>query len=203
MSYMLNQQFFNRAQLTKLLCFKSVSMLQSLENKGFIKPDVKPSRYSLNQVLFMMICKEIVDFSKLSWKDLISSSFNQILKCDLIKNNLLFIRQDTLNGIVIYDAINDINLGQIIERLLDVYILDELSCMEGRENSTYEDIPSFFIQLDNTIHEDNRTHEDIPSFMIKPDKNGDITIIYIDRINRKLHNKCIELKIDLKEKIRA
>jgi hypothetical protein len=198
---MLNQQFFNRAQLTKILCFKSVSMLQSLENKGFIKPDVKPSRYSLNQVLFMMICKEIIDFTKLSWKDLINISFNQILKYDLIKNNLLFVSQDTLNGTVIYDAINDINLGQILERFLDVYILDEFSTIDGRENSTYEDVPSFITKLDNT-HEYN-SHEDIPSFMIKPAKNGEVTIISIDRINRKLHNKCIELKIDLKEKIQA
>ena len=49
---MLSTQFFNRVQLAKLLDFKSDSSIKELEKKGLIKPDIKPSKYSLNQVRF-------------------------------------------------------------------------------------------------------------------------------------------------------
>ena len=57
---MLSTQFFNRVQLAKLLDFKSDSSIKELEKKGFIKPDIKPSKYSLTQVFFLFFCNKFI-----------------------------------------------------------------------------------------------------------------------------------------------
>ncbi|HZH38501.1 MAG TPA: hypothetical protein VEX17_00360, partial [Bacillales bacterium] len=81
---MLTQQFFTRVQLAKILNFKSDGSIKDLEKKGFLTPQIKPSKYTFNQVLFMMICKEITDLTNLSWKFFIDVEFNKLLKENLI-----------------------------------------------------------------------------------------------------------------------
>ena len=87
---MLNQQFFTRVTLSKILEFKSVGMLQELEVKGLVKPAIKPSKYTLNQAFFVFICKTIVHETNLTWTHLIHLQFNNVLNCDtLYENHLL------------------------------------------------------------------------------------------------------------------
>jgi hypothetical protein len=87
---MLNQQFFTRATLSKILGFKSVGMLQELEVKGLVKPAIKPSKYTLNQAFFVFICKTIVHETNFTWCFLIDFQFNKLLECDdLYENNML------------------------------------------------------------------------------------------------------------------
>lgn len=181
---MLSQQFFTRVQLTKLLGFKSDGSLKEFEKKGLIKPDIKPSKYSLNQVIFMMICKELTDFTNLSWRHLISSNsnFNQILEYNLLENNLLIIINHIKSDIILVSVTKDDNYVRKIEQCLDFDILNNLSNLEGRENTTFEDIPSL---------------------LITPDKDREIMSVSINRIYRKLQYKCTELKINLEEKIPA
>lgn len=179
---MLTQQYFTRVQLAKLLGFKSVGMLQRFEKTGFLKPDVRPSKYSLNQVLFMFICKELVDFTNLSWQDLMNTDFNQFLVNNLLSYDLLIVFKYIESNVLFFQLRNERIFTKDLIEYLDVDLLDALSQLNGRENSTYENIPS--LKIDNY---DDRS----------------IIFVTIDRIYRKLCNKCIELKIDLKEKVHA
>jgi hypothetical protein len=102
---MLNQQFFTRATLSKILGFKSAGMLQELEVKGLVKPAIKPSKYTLNQAFFVFICKTIVHETNLTWTHLILLQFNNVLNCDtLYENHLLgyhiFRKQCQVNTII-------------------------------------------------------------------------------------------------------
>jgi hypothetical protein len=179
---MLSQQFFNRAQLTKILGFKSVSMLQSLETKGLIKPDIKPSKYSLNQVIFVFICKEFVDFTPLTWKNLIDFNFNVLLKEDLYNNDLLTIfKKSDVKDCYIY-VNNNSKLVDKLDEYLDVNAIDALSNIPGLNNITYENIAS--------IH-------------VVPDKENSIMTLSLKRLRRKLNYKCNELKISLEDKVLA
>ena len=179
---MLTNQFFTRVQLAKILNFKSNGMLQNLEKKGFVLPQIKPSKYTFNQVLFMIICKELTDFTDLSWKDFIDANFNNVLKENLIDHKLLFLHQyKNTNQPRIYLTKDDATARDLND-YLDGDLLNRVSRLEGRENTTYENIPSFHIYSG---------------------KDYNLLTFSIDRINRKLHNKCTELKIDLREKILA
>ena len=94
---MLSTQFFNRVQLAKLLDFKSDSSIKELEKKEFIKPDIKPSKYSLTQVFFLFFCKELVDYTHFSWKDLIKENFNTISQNQLyLKGFAYFFKPEDL-----------------------------------------------------------------------------------------------------------
>ena len=179
---MLSQQFFNRVQLAKLLEFKSDSIIKDLEKKNFIKPHIKPSKYSLNQALFMMVCKELSDFTNLSWKYLIHSNFSQILSYDLLENNLMIIINYTESDTILVSVKNDNEYIKTLEKHLDYDILNKVSNIDGRENTTFDDIPSI---------------------LITPDKDRQIMTISLNRIYRKLQYKCTELKINLEEKVPA
>ncbi|MFM6207106.1 MAG: hypothetical protein ACKPEN_08680 [Planktothrix sp.] len=179
---MLSEQFFNRAQLSKILGFKSVAMLQSLENKGFITPQIKPSKYSLNQALFMMICKELIDFTNFSWRHLNSNFSNEILSYNLLQNNLMIIINYFESDIILVNVRNDNDYIKKLEECLDFDILNKVSNIDGREHTTFDDIPSI---------------------LITPDKDRQIMTISLNRIYRKLQYKCTELKINLEEKVPA
>ena len=179
---MLSQQFFNRVQLTKILGFKSVSMLQSLESKGLIKPDIKPSKYSLNQVIFIYICKEFVDFTHLTWKNLIDYNFNKLLKEDLYNNDLLTFSKKAVDKDCYIHVNNNTILVDKLDEYLDVKAIDILSKIPWLDNITYENIAS--------IH-------------IIPSKEEPIMTVSLKRIRRKLNYKCNELKINLEDKVLA
>lgn len=176
---MLTHQFFTRVQLAKILNFKSDSIIKDFEKKGFLTPQIKPSKYTFNQVLFMMICKEITDVTNLSWKYFIDIKFNDLLKQNLIDYNLLLLSHSKNTMKLDVELKNDDTIVKDLNNYLDSCLLNRLSKLKGSDNIDYKYLPSFHLYNDN----------DYILFTFS-----------IDRINQKLHNKCIELKIDLKEK---
>lgn len=170
---MLTQQFFTRSQLAKILNFKSDSYIKDLEKKGFITPQIKPSKYTFNQILFMMICKEITDFTNLSWKYLIDVNFNHILKDNIIDYNLLILSSIKSSNQIDVELKNDDEIVKDLNNYLDSNLL-KLSKLTGREY--------------------------ISTFHFYEDKNHLLITFSIDRFYRKLCDKCVELKIDLNEK---
>jgi hypothetical protein len=179
---MLTKQFFTRVQVAKLMGFKSDGMIKDFEKRGFLIPEIKPSKYSLNQVLFMFICKELTDFTNLRWRHLITSNFSQILSNKLYDNNLMIIINHVENDTILVSVTKDDDYVRKLEQCLDFDILNRVSNIPGRENTTFEDIPSL---------------------LITPDKDREIMSFSINRIYRKLQYKCTELKINLEEKIPA
>ena len=179
---MLSTQFFNRVQLAKLLDFKSDSSIKELEKKGLIKPDIKPSKYSLNQVIFLYICKEFVDFTPLTWKNLIDYNFNKLLKEDLYNNDLLTFSKKTVDKDCYIHVNNNTILVDKLDEYLDVNAINALSNIPWLDNITYENIAS--------IH-------------VVPDKEHSIMTVSLKRIRRKLNYKCNELKISLEDKVFA
>lgn len=175
---MLSKQFFTRVQVTKLLGFKSDNVIKYLEKKGFISPEIKPSKYSLNQVLFLYICKEMSDFTNLSWTDFMDAKLNNFLEENLLDFDLLIILQYTNTNQPYGSLQKNKELSKELDRYFDSALLDAVSKLTGRENTTYENIPSIYI-------------------------NKDIMFVSINRVYRKLKNKCTELKINLEEKITA
>ena len=190
---MLTQQFFTRVQLAKILNLKNDNSIRYLEKIGFIKPDVKPSRYSLNQTLFMMMCKELIDFrSNFCWKSFIEHELNAKLKGDLIDNKalLLFDFRNTNRMEIL--LLNDDNLVRRLNFFFNNEVSNILSQLKESVNNTSES---------NTC--ESNTRVDLPNFYIFNDIDYDIYSFPIDRVYQKLQNKCIELQIDLNEKIRA
>lgn len=180
---MLTKQFFTRVQLAKLMGFKSDGMIKDFEKRGFLTPEIKPSKYSLNQALFMMICKELITFTNLSWRHLIKSNFsNEILSYNLLQNNLMIIINYFESDVILVNVRNDEDYVRKLEECLDFDILNKVSNLDGRENTTFDDIPSL---------------------LITPDKDRQIMTISLSRIYRKLEYKCTELQINLEEKVPA
>ncbi|MEG4347122.1 hypothetical protein QUB70_28150 [Microcoleus sp. A003_D6] len=170
---MLTQQFFTRSQLAKILNFKSDSYIKDLEKKGFITPQIKPSKYTFNQVLFMMICKEIIDFTNLSWKYFIDVNFNDILHFNIIDYNLFCLLNIKGSKKIDIELKNDDVLAKDLNNYLDSNLL-KLPELKGFE-------------LTSTLY-------------VCDNKDYYLLTLSIDRMYRRLCNKCIELKIDLKEK---
>ena len=192
---MLSTQFFNRVQLAKLLDFKSDSSIKELEKKGFIKPDIKPSKYSLTQVFFLFFCKELVDYTSFSWKDLIKENFNTISQNLLYQKSFayFFKPEDLLLEYIENGNIEDfINIAIVCNLgYLSVVMFDNDFLNKDFEQS-YEII--------NTI---KRTDE-INTVLIMPMKNGNYTIgVSLRRLKLKFTAKCEELNINLTEKIPA
>ena len=179
---MLSTQFFTRVQLAKILGYKSDGFLKDFEKKRFLIPQIKPSKFTFNQVLFMMICKEIINSTNLSWKDFIDAKFNTVLKENLIDFKLLLLYQYRNTNQPELILSKDEAIARNLRNFLDGDLLDDVSKIKNRENITYESIPSFLFYRDTDY---------------------DLIIFSIDRIYQKLHNKCTELKIDLREKILA
>ncbi|MFM6206361.1 hypothetical protein [Planktothrix sp.] len=179
---MLTKQFFTRVQLAKLMGFKSDGMIKDFEKRGFLSPEIKPSKYSLNQVLFMFVCKELTDFTNLGWRHLITSNFSQILSNKLYENNLMIIINYIESDTIFVSVRKDDDYIKILENHLYYNILNKVSNLDGRQNTS----------IDN-----------IPSLLITPDKDRQIMTISLDRIYRKLQYKCTELKINLEEKVPA
>lgn len=170
---MLTQQFFTRSQLAKILNFKSDSYIKDLEKKGFITPQIKPSKYTFNQVLFMMICKEIVDFTTFSWKFFIDEQFNILLQANLIDYKLFILSYIKGSDKLDIDLNNDKILAKDLNDYLDSNLL-KLPKLKGLEYTS--------------------------TFHFRDTKDYIALTFSIERIYRRLYNKCIELKIDLKEK---
>lgn len=179
---MLTQQFFTRIQLAKILDFKSDSSIKHFEKKGFITPQIKPSKYTFNQVLFMMICKELTDFADFSWKYLIEEiGFTCILEKNLIDYDLLYLcyfKSTRRLYVRVYNEDDNLLLN------LDDYLDSGLSLIVSKLKENEDD-----------------TNDDIPNFCTFYDKNCIYLLFPIDRMYQKLQHKCTELKIDLKEKI--
>lgn len=187
---MLSEQFFNRAQLTKVLDFKSVSMMQYLEKKGFIKPDIKPSKYSLIQVFFLFFCKELVEYTSFTWKELISLEFNKkISQEELYKKTFAYFfktESSTFESFFKDDKIEPINLGDSSLLMLDNDILNR------QFNEMYCSI------------NDIKKIDDFVTIMIIPMKDNHMNIgVSLRRLKQKFIAKCEELNIDLDEKIPA
>lgn len=170
---MLTQQFFTRSQLAKILNFKSDSYIKDLEKKGFITPQIKPSKYTFNQVLFMMICKEIVDFTTFSWKFFIDEQFNILLQANLIDYKLFILSYIKGSDKLDIDLNNDKILAKDLNDYLDSNLL-KLPKLKGLEYTS--------------------------TFHFRDTKDYIALTFSIERIHHRLYNKCIELKIDLKEK---
>lgn len=181
---MLTQQFFTRVQLAKILNFKSDGSIKDLEKKGFITPQIKPAKYTFNQVLFMMMCKEITDFTDLSWKYLIEVKLNCILEKNLIDYDLLFLSYFKSTKRLYVKVMND-NDDNIVANMYD-YLDSGLSHIVSKLKESEDDIC-----------------DDTPNFYTAYDKNCIYLLFSIDVFYQKLQNKCVELKIDLKEKVRA
>lgn len=178
---MLTQQFFTRVQLAKILNFKNDNSIRDLERKGFLTPQIKPSKYTLNQVLFMMIFKEIADFTDLSWKIFIEYDLHKIiLEENLIDYNVLYLSHFGNTKRVLIDVVNDDAVAKYLNDYFDSDLLNSLSKLKKSENNTYEDRPNFHTSYD---------------------RDCIFLTFSIDRIYRKLEYKCIELEIDLKEKV--
>lgn len=175
---MLTQQFFTRVQLTKILNFKNDGSIRDLEKKGFLIPQIKPSKYTFNQVLFMMICKEITDVTHLSWKHFIDANFNTVLKKNLIDYNLLFLYEFKNANQPHIDLINNDPIAEDLNNYLNGDLFYSVSKFQGIENA----------------------NEYTPSYQSYSYKDYNLLMFSIDCVNRKLHKKCIELKIDLNEK---
>lgn len=183
---MLTQQFFTRVQLAKILNFKSDGSIKDLEKKGFISPQIKPAKYTFNQVLFMMICKEIVDCTDLSWKYLIEVNLNCILQKNLIDNDLLRLTYYKSTKILDVSLIID-HYNNIVPKLyeyLDSGLSHIAANLKESENTTNDDKPTFYSAYNKN-------------------KNCIFLLFSIDRVYQKLQHKCIELEIDLKEKVRV
>ena len=170
---MLTQQFFTRSQLAKILNFKSDSYIKDLEKKGFIIPQIKPSKYTFNQVLFMMICKEIVDFTTFSWKFFIDEQFNILLQANLIDYKLFILSYIKDSDKLDIDLNNDKILAKDLNDYLDSNLL-KLPKLKGLEYTS--------------------------TFHFRDTKDYIALTFSIEKIYHRLYNKCIELKIDLKEK---
>ena len=184
---MLTQQFFTRVQLAKILDFKSDGSIKDLEKKGFITPQVKPSKYTFNQVLFMMICKELTDFRNFSWKKFIDCKLNFTLEYNLIDYDALLIYNFIYTDRMGFLPINSDDLVRRMNFFLNNEVSNILLKLKESVNNTSE----------------SNTSVDLPNFYIFCDTDCDVYTFPIDRIYLKLQNKCIELKIDLNEKIRA
>lgn len=170
---MLTQQFFTRVQLAKILNFKSNNSIKDLEKKGFITPQIKPSKYTFNQVLFMMICKEIIDFTTFSWKFFIDEQFNILLQADL-KDYKLFI----LSSIKGSDRIDiELKNDKVLTKDLNNYLDSNLLSSPKTKGSDH-----------------------MPNFHFRETKGYIVLTFSIERIYHRLYKKCTELKIDLKEK---
>ncbi|MEG4307111.1 hypothetical protein QUB16_31065 [Microcoleus sp. D3_18a_C4] len=176
---MLTQQFFTRVQLAKILNFKSDGSIKDLEKKGFLTPQVKPAKYIFNQVLFMMICKEIIDVSSLSWKYFIDVQFNRLLEINLIDCKTLSMSHYKNTSQLDFEFIDDDAMLKDLNHFLDGNVFKKLLKLKRIDNTDYEKIPSCYIYNDD---------------------DSILLIISIDRISRKLHRKCIDLNIDLSEK---
>ncbi|PJE46035.1 MAG: hypothetical protein CUR34_11475 [Sediminibacterium sp.] len=170
---MLTQQFFTRVQLAKILNFKSDSSIKDFEKKGFITPQIKPSKYTFNQVLFMMICKELTDFTTLSWKYFIDVKFNVLLNYNIIDYNLFLFSYIKGSDKIDIQLKND----NVLAKDLNDYLDSNLSKLPKLKEFEYT----------STFH-------------FRDTKDYFALTFSIERIYRRLHNKCIELKIDLKEK---
>ena len=167
---MLTKQFFTRVQLAKILDFKSDAMIKELEVKGLVKPAIKPSKYTLNQVFFVFICKTIVHETNLTWIHLIKLEFNKILECDTLYQN------DLLNYHIFrkYNAIN-INIDN-----------NDIYCKE-LENV----LKLLFPNKEKNI------------YIFDDDKDIDSLVINLKKLRQKFESKCIELNINLTEKLSA
>lgn len=186
---MLSQQFFTRIQVSKLMGFKSDGMIKDFEKWGFLKPDIKPSKYSIIQVFFLFFCKELVEYTSFTWKELIGESFNEISQDDLYKKSFayFFKHEDIVFETIGYgDDIEIINPGNITFVMFDNDVLNKQ-----------------FNDMFGTIN-DIKKIDDFMTILIMPMKNGNNTIgISLRRLRLKFELKCNELNIDLTEKIPA
>ncbi|MEY3040523.1 MAG: hypothetical protein RJA74_43 [Pseudomonadota bacterium] len=186
---MLSQQFFTRIQVSKLMGFKSDGMIKDFEKRGFLKPDIRPSKYSIIQVFFLFFCKELVEYTSFSWKELIGENFNEISQDDLYKKSFAYFF--TLNDIIFEtigygDDIAIINPGNITFVMFDNDVLNKQ-----------------FNDMFGTIN-DIKKIDDFMTILIIPMKNGNNTIgVSLRRLKQKFVIKCQELDIDLTEKIPA
>ena len=192
---MLSTQFFNRVQLAKLLDFKSDSSIKELEKKEFIKPDIKPSKYSLTQVFFLFFCKELVDYTHFSWKDLIKENFNTISQNQLyLKGFAYFFKPEDL----LLEYMENGNIEDFIN-IATVCNLGYLSVVMFDNDFLNKDFEQSY-EIINTI---KRTDE-INTVLIMPMKNGNYTVgVSLRRLKLKFTVKCEELNINLTEKIVA
>lgn len=194
---MLSTQFFNRVQLAKLLDFKSDSSIKELEKKGFIKADVRPSKYLLTQVFFLFFCKELVDYTSFNWKNLIKENFNNISQKDLyIKDFAYFFKPED----VILECLETgkkedlINITSFCNLGYLSFVMFDNDFLNKDFNQHYEIINS--IQKSDDI--------DIKTILIMPMKNGNYTIgVSLRRLKLKFIARCKDLNIDLIEKIPA
>lgn len=178
---MLTQQFFTRSQLAKILNFKRDGSIKDLEKKGFLTPQIKPSKYSFNQVLFMMICKEIIDSTDLSWKYFIDFELNAVLKNNLIDHDILVLSYQFRNRSELsIELINDNIAVNVLNDYLDGPLVKLM--LQFKKEFGLEEVKS------------------TPSFDVRCNKNYTFLIFSISRVYQKLHYKCIELGINLKDK---
>jgi len=183
---MLTQQSLTRRQLATILNFKNDNSIRDLERKNFITPQIKPSKYTFNQILFMMICKEITDFTDLNWKYLIDVNLNCVLEKNLIDYDILFLWYfKNTKKLYVKVMTDDDNIVPGLSYQIDSG-LSLITKLKGNEDDTKDD-----------------TNDDTKNFCTYDDKNCIYLLFPIDRMYQKLQRKCIELKIDLKEKIRA
>lgn len=192
---MLSEQFFSRLQMSKLTGFKSDSSIKDLEKKGFLKPDIKPSKYSIIQVFFLFFCKELIDNTSFTWRDLLSERFEKISQKDLYEKAFIYFFKPEdiiLESLEMRDSedlihlISTLNSGQISVVMFDNDILNK------QFEQPYE--------LINNIQKT----KDINTVLIMPMNNGNYTIgVSLRRLRLKFELKCKELNIDLTEKIPA
>lgn len=192
---MLSEQFFSRLQMSKLTGFKSDSSIKDLEKKGFLKPDIKPSKYSIVQTFFLFFCKELVDKTSLTWKDLITENFNEISQKDLYQKAFIYFFKpedivieslEMRNSEDLIQLISVLNAGHISFVMFDNDVLNK------QFDQHYE--------LLNSIQKT----KDINTVLIMPMSNGNYTIgVSLRRLRIKFELKCKELNIDLIEKIPA
>ena len=192
---MLTKQFFTRVQVAKLMGFRSDGMIKDLEKKGFLKPDIKPSKYSIIQVFFLFFCKELVDYTLFTWKELINERFYEMSQKDLYTKSFAFFFKPEDIKIEALEMNDSGSLMQFVSTLrsghLTVVMFDN-DVLNKQFEQYYESI--------NNIQK----IDDLITVSITPMKNGNMTIgVSLRRLRLKFMAKCKELNIDLTEKIPA
>ncbi len=172
------QELFNRVQVADILGYVSYHSVENLEKMGLIIPEVKPSKYSLSQVLFLLTCQHIRTYLKLTNKELLKSGFHIDIPVEKYKSSYLRIERESKQ--FTFSIIEDREYIQSVQNL-HALLQDKISKILPCNCTALEDSSTFIIPR---LGYKDRTET-----------------VLLPRILEILGTRCDELGIDLQEKI--
>jgi len=177
---MFRRELFNRVQVAAILGHSNYRSVENLEKMGLITPKVKPSKYSLSQVLFLLTCQHIRTCLKLTNKELLKSGFHIDIPVEKYKSSYLRIERESKQ--FTFAIIED---GEYIQSVQNLHALlqDEINKILPCNCTALEDSSTFIIPR---LGYKDRTET-----------------VLLPRILEILGNRCNNLNIDLEEKIAA